>query len=1696
MLLAATVSPARAQGEHGGESATPVVGDFALGDGIEAAIDPRDGSLGFTMHVGGLAVRWDSRALGADPHGLGAGLSWELGRIDTVGGVRVRPSSSNEAIPVDTSHPSGLAGYGVQDVVFEQVAGALPARPVGAVRQDSGTPGDPVAFEYVLHELGGMDTYFDAQGEPVARVDVFGAREEWRWDAHVPHRLIAHVDPDGVSTELDWESEPGALVVRPAANLVAPADDGEDPDAGARGAVWRVELDAGRAAGIVDPVGGRTRFEYDESTGLVVAAGGPAGGATHVGWRIGADTIARVERVVMTDASGAELSTREWRPVGEPLPSGWPRYGGEHEVFRSGDSAFRSRTVMTDGATRVVSDYNALHTLVARRMVVTTPSGEREVQEQTLTYPGTDDGGVPDPAALPANWSRPTLAEVTVRDQYGGSRTTTEATEFDEVGRLISRTDPDGTVTLTEYDQDVAEGRHLPMGLAVSETVRAPDGEARVTTHSLDTARASVLATEVSSVPADALAAPLVVDRSEFEVASDGRVTEQRVFPAGDRDAEPNVTRSDEIVDLAAGTRTVTETVGVGTDAEATSVEVTSLITGEVLAVVDPLGNTDRVRHDRLGRAILATDASGRVTTVTYESAQEDGRNATAVRTPDGVERTEIRDELGRVIRLTDNVDRGRATDGHVRVAETREYPEPGVTSVTDAWGATTTTREDVFGRVIESIAPTGLVQLTSYDDVANTITTALTPTGSLADAELVNTERIDDAGRTVETSGTRADGTPVSTTRSSYDGFGRPLRIENDAIAETHEFDRHGRRVRTLREPLAPNVGRPEGALPTAEPGGAIVADQRFDLRGNGVEKILSDEVSSRSGGSREVDALGRTAATADQYGRVSTNEFTVDGLVAGATTANGQRTELRYDDVRRVLVGATVESPVGATVRLEYEFDPVTDAVLAVFDPEDRAGTAIAYESDAWGNPTSVTYPDGRRVRARYDEHGRRIGGVDVAGNVTELGIEPDGRVTRVLQRDASGTLLAEVTYDYDMFGRVSAIDRGNGVRTEFAFTSASAIAGERTTLHGAPQTERSYAYDTAGRLTRRTDTDSTERAPVSVTTTYGYDAHGRLVRSAEHAGADDHAPETRRTTYELTVSNDVRAETVLEQPGTADATCVRREFEYSPLGELSAITTTTGRRSEAGAEGHDGGDAQAHDVRRDEQRYDSAGNLVAAADGATYEYDAANRPIAEARPDGTTVMTDYWADGTRRSRTRSGGPHAHRAAVTTFYWDGDVLLNDVHSGAETGTATYLIAGTRHARTVTPASGVATTGYFVTDRHGSVRELTGADGTAVERYRYADYGAPTSDQSWEGLRANPFGFAGEQTHDSGTQHLSTRSYDPWTMRFTTLDTAELHNLYAYADANPVTRIDPSGRAGIEDLGHWALTLFGIAAGIVSAVSMVMTAGSTMAAVGIVVATAFDALVSVSNTVNEQHVEFMPTSTGFVLGFIATAAALLTANWMKRGRDALTASPKREVELQNFAALGDAPPSSRRPFGELDDSARQIVVLHMLDDFVTQRLANKDISKALTNWTQLYFVEPKQLLGIMNKWRASAENAVNLTERTNRFALGYLREVSRRGIWVELERGGQDRLGLPPELVVMIRERALRHESTSIADPSFGYDAVQRSVERMTMIVLRFPEELNPLLKSHYEEGLTMMQDVKDLRHRLDRLEGLRYPR
>lgn len=1466
-------SAAGADRSESSDAATAVVGGFGLGDGVEGLVDERLGSLTVGVPVGGLGVSWSSELSGANRFGLGAGWGISgVGFVDTVGGVRVFPSSGG-MFAADASVLSGLQNYVLDDVRFTRLSGVHPARPDAVVGSRS--------YAYRLVELGGVSTFFNAAGDPVVRVDAHGNRTDWVWQAG--HRLVRVVSPEGVTTRLDW-TVPAQVQVTTSAT----------PTGAGTTVTGVVYLQQQRVAELKDSSGGRTAVSYTPD-GLVAGVRGVSGADTEVIWQSAPDGTVAVDRVRVRDGrTGTVVSEREWDAI-SGLASGYPTYAGAAELFASGDDAYRYSTAVSDGATTVESEYNSQGLLVARETRVTTSSGQRTVQRHAFTYPGTETGGVPDPRALPDQYNRPIEASITyVGLQAGRERTVSEEYAFDAYGRVVSQTAPDGTISTTVYDEAVPADRLVPVGLPLVETTVAADGLATQIRHELNDAHTALVASETFTGTTGVTdeAGEVVwtrTGRTEQDVAADGVVTAQRVYPQGGA-GTPVATVWERTVDLEAGTVTLTETVAAGTPLATTTTEATDLVHGRPVSVTDATGNTTHTEYDAAGRPTTRTTQDGLVTNVAYRTQQQHGDNAVVTTTPDGVETTETRDVLGRVVTVADNL---KLTDpkvgaspvaGHVRLAQTRHYPKPGVVQITDSWGAVTTTQQDVFGREVETVAPNGLTKITRYDDVENSVTTALTPTGRLEDAEITTTEIMNERGDVAATTGIRTDGVPVLEASTRYDGWGRVVASTDGIVSTGVEFDAMGNAVTTTISP----VGDPTGAAVAGgegEAGGSVSASYRFDSHGVSVQKTLTAEGQSRSGSAREVDGLGRTVSETDQVGSTTRYAYTSDGLVSSITTEHGQITENSYHPVTRALVETRTTSPVGEPVHQVFEYHPVTGAVVAVFDPAAPDATRIEYAYDAHGNVLSTRYPDGSTISHSYDVHGRKLSTTDTAGNVTTFAYDPAGLVTSVVQTDPSGEKIAQVEYVYDSYGRMAELTRGNGVVTRYTFTSVNQIATEATTgPDGQLQSDRAYTYDPAGNLINRIDRVRTaESGDLEATTTeYEYDAHHRLTGSRVHAGADATAPVVRHTVYELTVSGDISTETVTTDAGTERAQTTTREFGYTSTGHLVWIRTA-----------HPDGT-----TKTQTQEYDSAGNLVHAADGSQYAYNALDRLITETTPSGDTVHTEYWATGQRATLT-------HDRSTTSFYWDGATLANDAHATEDSPVevVSYLLVEDRHARTTD-----AGTLYYTHDRHGNVTELTNIAGAVAARYTFADYGvttahptaATTDSADLIGPRVGdasyqPFQYAGEYTTPTPAQlqHLHSREFDSRSMRFTTEDTEKLHNRYAYANLNPIINVDPTGKSAAADGWNTTLLVFSILLTIVSVAAAAFTGGTSLGGFGVAVAAAgtaanaFTAALSIgamlsaqTNWVSEDAKEFFTSpltqASAAVLGVGMLAAGYL----------------------------------------------------------------------------------------------------------------------------------------------------------------------------------------------------------------------------
>ncbi len=295
------------------------------------------------------------------------------------------------------------------------------------------------------------------------------------------------------------------------------------------------------------------------------------------------------------------------------------------------------------------------------------------------------------------------------------------------------------------------------------------------------------------------------------------------------------------------------------------------------------------------------------------------------------------------------------------------------------------------------------------------------------------------------------------------------------------------------------------------------------------------------------------------------------------------------------------------------------------------------------------------------------------------------------------------------------------------------------------------RSLGYDARNRLTSITGT------PGSIgNESFTYDPLDN-VRRAVGGGAD------RRFHYNTSTLR-LSQITTVGSPNVMD-------YAWNDRGELSSRTHTEPGSPPVGPDviflnGFD----EATISSTETFAFDQASRLVTAFGQMTHTYDAHNHRVST-----VTLMT-----GTR---------------YQVYGRDGELLYIE-DSGSNQRTEFFHLNGTLVAERTRPlATESPVVSYLHSDHRGTPTVKTDSNSVVNYRSRLMPYGAPY-DNNW---REGP-GFAKHAIDEvAQLSYMQQRYYDPVTMRFLSPDPiaagVDSFNVYAYANNNPYTFVDPDGR-------------------------------------------------------------------------------------------------------------------------------------------------------------------------------------------------------------------------------------------------------------------------------------------------------------
>ncbi|MEY2471928.1 MAG: hypothetical protein QOK28_1257 [Actinomycetota bacterium] len=970
------------------------------------------------------------------------------------------------------------------------------------------------------------------------------------------------------------------------------------------------------------------------------------------------------------------------------------------------------------------------------------------------------------------------------------------AATYDDAGNLLALTAPASVGGFTQTW--VYDSKNNPTSYT--------DGRGNTTTYAYDSAGRLITTTLPGSVT------QTITYDSAGNVATatdaDGHTTTYTYDAAGDRTSATTAggNKTTYAYDTAGRVLTTVDPRGNATGASPANFTTTYTYDagGHGLTATDPLGETTTHTYDAAGNLASTTDPLGKTTTYAYDAANE----LIVTRAPDGSTTQTSYDDRGLV---------ASSTTGEGTVTSYTYDGEGHALAMTDPRGKTWTYGYDANGNQTASTDPLNHTTTTTYDALNRPVT--LTDANGHAttyayDPNSNRTAVTDARGQTTTyaynalnrlTSVTNPLG---KTTTYAYDNAGNQLSITSPLGNKTTSAYDADNRLVNQDDPLGNASGGNPAAHRTTYGYDAagnqtavtdplhILTNSTFDAAGRLTSRTTDANLLKHTT-SYTYDNLGRLATVTSPDGAVTAYGYDVVGNLTSRTDANHHITTYTYDKDQH-LTGLTNALGNHWTYTYDAAGNRVTTAdAIANAAANPALGTTTATYDNA-GRLTGIDYSDTTPdVSYTYDNVGNRIGMSDGAGtesrtydNANHLKSVTRGANTISYAYDAAGQLIGRnyfglraTSLDYDADGRLVAATAA-GEPTTYTYDPA----GQLLTTSLPNGYIATNTWDAAGHQTSVTNAKDgailssfqyrvgNEGDPLDITTpngidTFNRDAAGRLTEDCHAASCAVYSPDLTKWTY------DGVGNRLTESVGAATTT-----YTYNAADEMTgwgvagqSLTTAT---------------------------YDADGRQTTAGPVTSYRYDMAGHLHSATLAGGVTTAYGYDGDGNRVT-TETG------TVPTSQLWDTNLPVPQLAAeetplGVTLRDYTYGLRRISVRDTTTRAES-----YYLTDRLGSVANITDANANTQWTYSYSPFGKTTSATQGTTIAPqlnttalpNQMRFNGEQldltTH---LYDLRARDYNPATGRLTTTDplSPPLDDpyvaAYVYASDRPTVETDPSG--------------------------------------------------------------------------------------------------------------------------------------------------------------------------------------------------------------------------------------------------------------------------------------------------------------
>jgi RHS repeat-associated protein/uncharacterized repeat protein (TIGR02543 family) len=502
-------------------------------------------------------------------------------------------------------------------------------------------------------------------------------------------------------------------------------------------------------------------------------------------------------------------------------------------------------------------------------------------------------------------------------------------------------------------------------------------------------------------------------------------------------------------------------------------------------------------------------------------------------------------------------------------------------------------------------------------------------------------------------------------------------------------------------------------------------------------------------------VDALGNLQQQTSPDTGVTLSDHDAAGNLLTRTDARGKVAQYRYDSLNRLSEIAYDDD----TVR--YTWDNCTNGIGRLCSVS-NAASSLSYRYDHHGRITQQAQTTGTTAMAVshvYNAAGRRQQTVTPSGQTLDYQWS-GGRFAAITVNGQP--LLSQIGYDPD--GNINGWVWGNNQQSErfYDLTGRPVIVSLGVDANTQQPSSRTYGYDTAGRLT-----DVLDDSNPQLNQRHGYDGLDRLTVSERGEF------QLSRTDYAYDLSGN---RTEKSQGNTSP-------YSYSIDPSSNRLYSQSGAQNVS-------------------YSYDPAGNLTS--DGTvSYTYNAAGRRIGATAANLNAGYT-YNALGQRVNKTVNG-------TARLFFYDEQGHLTGEYDSTGHLLQEILWLGDLPVAVLKPATNPSATTpdlyYLHADHLGTPRKITRpSDNQVVWTWESEAFGASLPEQNPSGLGNFVFNlrFPGQYYDaETGLFYNGFRDYDPQTGRYSESDPVGLEggiNTYAYAKANPIKFIDPTGNVAIAD--------------------------------------------------------------------------------------------------------------------------------------------------------------------------------------------------------------------------------------------------------------------------------------------------------